>query len=177
MIPRFGIKPAALTAAVVALSGLGAVAAQAPASAATITATYSCNVPLAGTKTVTLNGSVTPTPNPATAGSAVSFAVNVASLSLTSPLTINSWSATAAIAGTGAQTSSFNATGSGGKIGANAPITNLNLSGSWTPTVNGTDSFTVGNVTIKANVALLGNVTIPCTPSGTQPVAATLTVG
>jgi hypothetical protein len=177
MIPRIGVKPAMVTAAVLALSGAGALAVQAPASASTITATYSCNVPLAGTKTVTLNGSLTPTPNPATAGSAVSFAAHVTSLSLSSPLAINSWSATAAIAGSGAQTSAFNVTGSGGSIPANQPIANLNLSGSWTPTVNGTDSFVIGNITIKANVALLGNVTIPCTPSGTQPVAATLTVG
>jgi hypothetical protein len=176
MIPRIGMNRVAIAAALV-LSGAGALAVQAPASASTITATYSCTVPLAGTKTVTLNGSLTPTPNPATSGSKVSFALDVTSLSLTSPLAINSWTATAAIAGSGAQTSSFNATGSGGSIPANTPITNINLSGSWTPTANGTDSFKIGNVTIKANVSLLGNVTVPCTPTGTQPVAATLTVG
>jgi hypothetical protein len=46
---RIGGKAAVLAATLV-LSGAGAVAAQAPASASTVTANYSCNIPLLGTK-------------------------------------------------------------------------------------------------------------------------------
>jgi len=175
MIPRIGSRVAGVVA-VLALGGAGAIAAQVPASASTISATYSCSVPLVGTESVTVDGSLTATPNPATAGSAVSFALDASSISLTSPLAINSWSATAAISGSGAESSSFDATGSGGAIAANSAITNVDLSGSWTPSVSGTDTFVVGDITIDANVALLGDITVTCTPSGTQPTAETLTV-
>jgi hypothetical protein len=175
MISRLGTK-VAVAAAVVLLGGAGAIAAQLPANASAFTATYSCTVPIAGTQSVTVNATLTATPNPATAGTAVSFDLNVANLGLTSPLTINSWTATADITGSGAEPSSFQATGSGGTIPANQPVTNLNLTGTWTPTVSGTDQFVVGDFSLTANVTLLGNVTGSCTPSGTQPVAETLTV-
>jgi hypothetical protein len=57
---RIGGKGAA--AATLVLGGAGIVAAQAPASASTVTATYSCNVPAVGTETVTINGSLTRDP-------------------------------------------------------------------------------------------------------------------
>jgi hypothetical protein len=173
---RIGGMSAAV-AAVLALGSAGAVAAQVPASASTISETYSCDVPLAGTETVTANGSLTASPNPATSGSAVSFDLDVTSLSLSSPLAINSWTGTADIAGSGAQTSSFTVSGSGGSIPANQDISNLNFTGSWTPTASGTDDFTVGDVSLVANVELLGNETVTCTPTGTPPVAETLSVG
>jgi hypothetical protein len=176
MIPRIGSKVAATAATALALSGIAAIAVQSPAHASTFSATYSCSIPIVGTESVTVDGALTASPNPATAGSAVSFDLSVASLSLTSPLTINSWSATANVAGTGAESSSFQATGSGGTVSAGSPITNANLTGSWTPTASGTDQFEIGSFTITANVVLLGNVTAPCTPTGTQPISETLTV-
>ena len=176
MIPRIGSKAAA-TAAVLVLGGAGATAAQAPASASELTAAYSCSAPGLGTQSVTATGALTASPNPAAAGSPVSFDLNIASLSLTSPLAISSWSATSDIAGSGAETSAFQVTGSGGAIPAGQQVTNVDLTGSWTPTSPGTDQFVIGDITITANVALFGSVTATCTPSGTQPVAETLTVG
>jgi hypothetical protein len=172
---RIGTRLAA-SAAALAFGGAGIIAAQMPASAATFTQTFSCSVPIVGTETVTADATLTASPNPTAAGSAVSFDLNVASLSLTSPLAINSWSASAEIDGSGAETSAFDATGSGGAIAAGSPVTNADLTGSWTPSVDGTDTFVAGTLTINANVFLLGNVTVSCTPTGTQATAETLTV-
>ena len=36
--------------------------------------------------------------------------------------------------------------------------------------------FQGGNVTVKAKAALLGTLTVPCTPNAPRPVADTLTV-
>ena len=176
MISRIGRKVAVTAVSALTLSGAAAFAAQSPAFASEFTATYSCSIPIVGTESITVDGALTATPNPATAGSPVSFDFSIASLSLTSPLTINSWSATADVAGSGAESSSFQVTGSGGSIPAGQSITNANLTGSWTPTTSGTDTFEFGDITINANVVLLGNVTAPCTPTGTQPTAETLTV-
>jgi hypothetical protein len=177
MVPRIGMKVPGIALAVVALSGAATLVAQAPASASTFTATYSCNVPIAGTESATVNATLTATPNPATAGSAVSFALDVSSISLAPPLEVYSWNATAAISGSGAESSSFDATGSGGELPAGQDISNVDLTGSWTPSVDGTDTFVVGDIDINADVELLGNVTVSCTPTGTQPTAETLTVG
>jgi hypothetical protein len=175
MIPRIGSK-AAVAATALALSGAAAIAAQSPASASEFTATYSCSIPIVGTEAVTVSGALTASPNPAAAASPVSFDLRVSSLSLTSPVAINSWSATADIAGSGAESSAFQVTGSGGSVPAGQSITNADLTGSWTPATSGTDQFEIGDITINASVALLGNVTAPCSPTGTQPVAETLTV-
>jgi hypothetical protein len=43
--------------------------------------------------------------------------------------------------------------------------------------VSGTDQFEVGDITINADASGLGTITVPCTATGTQPVAETLTVG
>ena len=169
-------KRMAATTAILALGGLGVVAAQAPASASTFSAGYSCTLPLTGAQAVTISGSLTGTPNPTTAGSATAFALHIGSLSLSSPLAINSWTATADVNVSGAESAAFQVTGSGGAVPANSPITG-DLAGSWTPSAAGTDSLSGGNVSLTANVAILGNVTVPCTPTGTPPVAETLTVG
>jgi hypothetical protein len=66
--------------------------------------------------------------------------------------------------------------GSGGSSPAGQQVSNVDLTGSWTPTSPGTDQFAIGDITINANVTLFGNVTASCTPSGTQPVAEALTV-
>jgi len=175
MHTRFGGKAAAITAVVAIGGACAAVAVQSPASASSVSETYSCNTSF-GTKTVTAQGSLTATPNPAAAGSAVSFDLDITSTDLSAPVTINSWTATADIAGSGAESSAFTVTGSGGSIPSGQDISNLNLTGSWTPSAAGSDSFTVGDVTIKAQVTLLGTQTVTCTPTGTVPVAETLSV-
>jgi len=175
MIPRISSTIAA-TVTALGLSAAGAIAAQLPANASTFTATYSCSVPIVGTEAVTVDATLTASPNPATVGSAVSFALDISSISLESPIAIDSWSATAAIDGSGAETSAFDATGSGGAIAADTDITDVDLTGSWTPSVSGTDTFVGGDFTIVADTALLGDLTVTCTPSGTQPTAETLTV-
>jgi hypothetical protein len=166
-------RRAATAATVIALGGLGVVAAQAPAGASTFTTTYSCNSIL-GTQTITVNGTATASPNPTKVNTSTHFTVHV-STSLSSPLAVNSWSATLGADVSGAQTASFQLTGSGGSIPANQPIT-ADVAGDWTPTVTGTDQFQGGNLSIKANVAIFGNITATCTPSTPRPVAETLTV-
>jgi hypothetical protein len=165
-------KRLAVSAAVVALGGLGVAATQVPAEASTFTATYTCTDFL-GTQTTTISGTLTASPNPATANSAVSFVLDFTS-SLTSPVAINSWSATGVVNGSGAETSSFNVTGSGGAVAANAPISGT-LTGSWTPTASGTDTFTDGDVTVTADAGIFGNQTVNCTPTD-SPTTETLTV-
>ncbi|MCO5972501.1 hypothetical protein [Actinoallomurus soli] len=175
MIPRIGSRVAAAVATL-ALAGAGAVAAQVPASASSFTATYLCNVPGAGTETSTINASLTASPNPATSGSKVGFALDVTSISVPASVAINSWNATAVIEGSGAETSAFTATASGGSVPAGQPINNVDMTGSWTPSASGTDKFLIGDITINMDAASYGNVTVSCTPSGSRPTAGTLTV-
>jgi hypothetical protein len=94
---------------------------------------------------------------------------------LAAPLDINSWTATADIDVSGAETAGFQLTGSGGAVPAGQSISG-SMAGSWTPTAAGTDEFRGGVVTINANVVLLGNVTVPRTPNEPRPVGETLTV-
>ena len=164
----------AAASAVATLGVLGAIATQAPAHASDFSAAYTCTFPLQGDQAVTITGSLTASPNPSTVNTPTHFQLNF-STDLTSPVDINSWSATADIDATGAETATFQMTGSGGAVPANQPISG-ELAGDWTPTAAGTDQFQGGNITINANVALLGDVTVPCTPSDPRPVAETLTV-
>jgi hypothetical protein len=76
---------------------------------------------------------------------------------------------------TGAETAQFQLTGTGGPIPANQPITGT-LTGTWTPTVAGTDEIAGGDVAITAQVVLLGAISLACTPVGPRPVGETLTV-
>jgi hypothetical protein len=168
-------SPTRRAATVSAIAALGALALQAPAHAADFSADYTCDVPVSGSQTVTITGSLTASPSPSTTGTSTHFALHISNLSLTSPFKINSWSATADIDASGAETATFQVSGSGGSVPANQPITG-DLAGDWTPTAAGTDQFQGGNVTVKANISLLGNVTIPCTPNDPRPVAETLTV-
>ncbi|HKS98809.1 MAG TPA: hypothetical protein VJT31_04695 [Rugosimonospora sp.] len=161
-------------AAAALLGAAGAIALQVPAHAAAVSAPYTCTDVL-GTQSVTIQATLTATPNPAAAGSSVAFALHVSSLGLTSPLTINSWTGSATLVVSGAQSATFQVSGSGGSIAANQTIT-ANMSGTWTPTATGTDQVSGGNVNITANVALLGNVTVACTPVAPAPVGETLTV-
>lgn len=168
-------RHAVTASTVLALGGLGAIALQAPAHASDFSASYTCQIPLSGAQTVTITGSLTASPNPATSGTSTHFALHISNLSLASPVAINSWTATADIDASGAQTASFQVSGSGGSVPANTPITG-DLAGDWTPTAAGTDQFQGGDVTVKAEVSLLGTLTVPCTPNAPRPVAETLTV-
>jgi hypothetical protein len=153
---------------------LGLLVAPLPASAAPISAPYTCTSPL-GAQSVTIAGELVADPDPATAGAPVTFSLNVTDLGLTAPLTITSWSGTVTADVSGAETAQFELTGSGGPIPANEAIT-ATFAGSWTPTVAGTDEVTGGDVAITAEVTLLGSVALDCTPDEPRPVAATLTV-
>lgn len=166
-------RRAATTATVIALGGLGVVAAQAPAGASSFSTSYTCNSIL-GTQSISVSGTATATPNPAKVNTSVHAAVHVVT-TLSSPLTINSWSATLTANVSGAQTASFPLTGSGGSIPANQPVT-ADVAGNWTPTAVGTDQFQGGNLSIKASVAIFGTITATCTPNSPRPVAETLTV-
>lgn len=167
-------KRATAAATVLALGGFGVVATQATANASTFSASYTCSIPLSGNQAVTINGSLTASPNPAPVNSSVSFKLALSSVSISSPVAINSWSATADIDASGAQSASFNVSGTGGAVAAGAPITGT-LSGNWTPTKAGTDTFQGGNVNLTANVGFFP-ISVPCTPNAPRPVAETLTV-
>jgi hypothetical protein len=161
-------------AVIAAVLPLGLLATPLPASAATVSAPYTCTSIL-GTESVTISAELVASPDPATAGAPVAFSLDVSDLGLTAPLKINSWSGTVDADVSGAETAQFQLSGSGGPIPANQPITGT-LSGSWTPTVAGTDEVTGGDVAITADVLLLGAVALDCTPDEPRPVAATLTV-
>ena len=165
----------AAASTVLALGGLATAALQAPARASDFSAAYTCDIPLSGSQTVTITGTLTASPNPSTVGTSTHFALHISNLSLSSPVAINSWSATAALDVTGAQSASFSVSGRGGSVPANQPITG-DLAGDWTPTAAGTDQVQGGNVTVKASGSLLGTLTIPSTPNSPRPVAETLTV-
>jgi hypothetical protein len=156
------------------LGALGAIAMQMPAHASDFSAGYTCTLPLQGAQNVTISGSVTATPSPSSVNTPTGFEL-VFSTDLTAPLDINNWTATADIDVSGAEIDVFQLTGSGGAVPAGQSISG-SMAGSWTPTTAGTDEFRGGNVTINANVALLGNVTVPCTPNEPRPVGETLTV-
>ncbi|MCW2947181.1 MAG: hypothetical protein JWR24_3898 [Actinoallomurus sp.] len=174
MIESLG-KRAMAAATMVALGGLGAVAVQAPARAAGFSVAYTCNVPLLGTKAVTINGTLTASPSRPATNTPTHFQLHISSLGLHSPVTINSWSATAGMDVSGAQTASFQLRGSGGSVPAHQPISG-DLAGDWTPRARGTDQLRGGNVTIQGNISFLGNVTAPCVPKDPRPVIGTLTV-
>jgi len=161
--------------AALALGGLGIIVAQSPALAADFSAAYTCTAPVLGTQSVTISGSLTATPNPAAAGAPVAFTLHLAQISLQAPVTINSWTMTAALDVSGAESATFQVAGSGGRVPANTAITG-DLTGSWTPTVAGTDEVQGAAVTVKANVFLLGNITVACTPTDPRPVGETLIV-
>jgi hypothetical protein len=168
-------KHAMAAATVVALGGLSAVAVQAPAHAADFSAAYTCDVPMLGRKTATINGTLIASPNPATVNRKTHFRLQIPNLSLHSPVTIKSWSATAGIGVSGAETAWFQLTGSGGSVLFRQPITG-DLTGDWTPMARGIDRFRGGNVTIRLNVLFLGTHTVSCVPKGPRPVAETLRV-
>jgi hypothetical protein len=164
----------AIASTAATLGAFGAIATQLPAHASDFSADYTCTLPLQGAQNVTITGSLTASPNPSTVNTLTGFQL-VFSTNLTAPVNINSWTATADIDASGAETATFQLTGGGGAVPAGQSISG-SLAGTWTPTAAGTDQFQGGNVTINANVALLGDITVPCTPNDPRPVGETLTV-
>lgn len=169
-----GMHATAIVAASV-IGALGVVAVQPPARADRFSAPYTCSIPLTGQRSMTIAGALDATPNPTSAGRATRFLLTIANLGLRSPIAVNSWTATAAIDVEGAQNTSFRLKGTGRAVRARQPI-NGRLAGTWTPATPGTDRLRGGPVTIKLNVPLFGDVTVPCTPTDNRPVMATLNV-
>jgi hypothetical protein len=163
----------AVAAATIA-GGLTGIAAQAPAYAAGFTTTYTCSLPGLGARTVGLDGWLT-SPGQTAAGRTADFQLHISSLSISSPIPIDSWSASAWIDVSGAEVTSFQVTGSGGYVPAGQPITG-DLTGAWTPSANGTDALSPSGIAVSVNTAVTGNVTAQCAPNGPRPVAETLTV-
>jgi hypothetical protein len=161
--------------AALALGSLAAVVAQSPALAANFSAAYTCTAPVLGTQNGTIDGSLTVTPNPAAVGTPVGVQLHLAQISLRAPVAINSWTMTANLDVTDVETAQFPVTGSGGRVPANQPITG-DLSGAWTPTAAGNAEIRGADVVVHANVSLLGNLTINCTPDEPRPVGETVTV-
>ena len=174
MIGPLGRRHAAVLAALAA-GAITAIAVQSPALAADFSAPYTCTSPLLGTQAATIDGTLTATPNPAAAGSPVGFALHFTKVSLTAPLTISSWSISTVLQVSGAESAQFTVTGTGGTVPANTPISG-DLAGTFTPTVAGVDQIQGGAVTVKANVFLLGTITVNCTAVQPGPVGETLTV-
>jgi hypothetical protein len=173
MITSLG-KHALATATAVALGGLNTIAAQTPAHATGFSATYTCTIPGLGSRSVVLDGWLTSSGQTAV-NRPTGFQLQISSLGLSSPVALDSWSASAWIDVSGAESTSFRVTGSGGFVPAQQPISG-NLIGDWAPTVGGTDLLSVNSITISANNAVTGNVTAQCAPNEPRPVAETLTV-
>lgn len=176
-MPRVTRTRAASAAAVLALGAFGVMAVPGAAQAAdTVTANYTCDLPT-GAQTGDFTAVVTLDPASPTAGQAVNVSVDLTQVPFTSPLTVNNYDASLTINVSGAETGSFDVTKSSDTgFGAGEPITVQGMTGSWTPTVAGTDTGTPATATVNANVSLLGNVTITCTPNGDVP-GVPITVG
>lgn len=176
-MPRATRTRAASAAAILALGALGVLAAPGAAQAATsVTANYTCDLPT-GSQSGDFTAEVTLDPAAPTAGQAVNVNVDLTQVPFTSPVAVNNYDASLTINVSGAETGSFDVTKSSDTgFGAGDPITVSGMTGTWTPSVAGTDTGTPGTATVNANVALLGDVTITCTPNGDVP-GVPITVG
>ena len=172
MITSLG-KHAVAAATVVALGGLNVIAAT-PAQAAGFSAAYTCTVPVLGPRGVVLNGWLT-SPGQTAVNRPTGFQLRISSLNLNSPVAIDSWSASAWIDVSGAESASFQLTGSGGFVQARQPISG-DLIGNWAPGLQGTDLLSVSSITISANTATAGTITAQCVPNEARQAGETLTV-
>ncbi|GAB2805327.1 hypothetical protein GCM10027176_07820 [Actinoallomurus bryophytorum] len=171
MITSFG-KYAVAVAAALSAGGLATVAAPAPARAAGFTSAYTCTVPMLGSQTAVLNGWLS-SPEHMGVGRPAGFQLHIASLSVSTPIAIDSWTASAWVDVSGTESSSFQLTGSGGFVAAGQPLSG-DLSGDWAPSVRGPHVLSVSGLTITANTPATGDVTAECTANEPRPVAATL---
>ncbi|WP_329241166.1 hypothetical protein OG417_41725 [Actinoallomurus sp. NBC_01490] len=170
------IRRNAVTAGtVIAIGGTVVVMPYGPAEASSFSATYTCSVPVLGSRSVTIDGRLTASPERATPGRPVRFQLHISRLNLRTPVAIDSWTAVAEIDVTGAQSTSFRMTGTGGPVTPRQPISG-DLFGSWTPRAHGTDHFRGANVALTAKVARVGRLTAGCTPTKPRPLMETVTV-
>lgn len=167
-------KHAVAAATVVAVGGLTVMASQTPAQAGGFSAGYTCDIPVLGARNVVLEGWLA-SPGQTIAGRPTGIQLRISGLNLGSPVAIDAWSAAAWIDVGGAESASFQVTGSGGPVPAQQPIVG-DLFGNWAPAAAGTDVLSVGGLAISANTAATGNVTVQCVPNTRRPVAETLTV-
>jgi hypothetical protein len=147
----------------------------APAEASAFAASYTCAVPVLGSRPVMIRGTLTATSGRAVVGRPVQFQLHIDSLSLQTPVTIDSWTATAGVDVSGAQNSAFRMAGSGGPVNPRRPISG-DLYGTWTPRVPGVDRFRGGDVTLGARIARVGMLSASCRPNTPRPVLETLPV-
>ncbi len=105
----------------------------------------------------------------------VRFQLHIASLSLQAPLTIDSWTAVAAIGVAGTQSAAFRMTGSGGPVTPRQPITG-DLYGSWRPDTSGMKRLRGGGVLITARIGRIGTLTARCLPNTPRPVIGSVLV-
>jgi hypothetical protein len=162
MITLLGKHAVTVTTAL-AIGGLGAVAAQAPAQASGFSAAYTCNISNLGQTQAVLNGWLT-SPGTTFSGPA-RFRLHISSLNLQAPLPIDSWSATAWINVGGAENTTFQVSGGGGPVPAQGVIAG-DLVGDWAPYMGGTDLLSVGGIELTANSAEAGSVPVQCVPNG-----------
>jgi hypothetical protein len=162
-------------ATTIALGSVPVVAPHGSAEASSFSATYTCSVPVLGSRPVTFQGRLTAAPDPATAGRPIRFHLRITRLSLHTPVAIDSWTAVAGIDVNGAQATSFRVTGTGGPVTPRQPLTG-DLFGAWTPRTPGEDRFRGGNVAITARIARVGQLTATCAPTTPRPVMETVTV-
>jgi hypothetical protein len=161
-------------ATAIAVGGLGAVAVQQPAQADGFSTSYTCDVPMLGSRTVVLDGWLT-SPDQSVAGQPGAFQLHVAGLRPGAPVAVDSWSAAARVDVGGAESTWFRMEGSGGYLAPGQPISG-DLSGGWTPAVTGTHVLSVGGITITVNSAAAGSVTARCVANEPRPAAETLSV-
>ncbi|TQS44778.1 hypothetical protein [Cryptosporangium phraense] len=149
-----------------------------PAYADTVTVNYSCEVPLTGTLTGDVDVTIT-APATAAVGDTVEVTVQTGPAPFTAPIDLEAGSVTPSIEVTvgGAQTGSFTAQGTPNTepIPANTPITPAPMTGSLTLTGAGQVDLSPGTITATA-VTVFGTFAIPCTPTSTPPVAASIAV-
>jgi hypothetical protein len=162
MIKSLG-RHAVTVTTVLAVGGLGAVVAQAPAQASAFSAPFTCNIGNLGQTAALLNGWLA-SPGTTFSGPA-RFRLHISSLSLQAPLPIDSWRGTAWINVRGAEHTTFQVSGFGGSIPVQGALAG-DLVGDWAPVVGGTDLLSVGGLELTATSAEAGNVSVQCVPTG-----------
>jgi energy-coupling factor transporter ATP-binding protein EcfA2 len=153
----------------------GVAVAPANARADRFAMTYTCAVPLLGTRSVDIDGTLTAAPNRLPADTATRVGLHISRMSLRPPVAVDSWTATADIDVTGAESAAFRVTGAGGPVPAYQSVTG-DLSGEWTPKAAGVDRLRIGRVVVRARTSAFGEATASCTPRKPRPVAEFLTV-
>ncbi|GAB3980957.1 hypothetical protein GCM10029978_080410 [Actinoallomurus acanthiterrae] len=182
-VAAVGIAVAGVAAVGIAMVGVPPVGAavarvavpQGHARAARFAMTYTCAVPLLGTRSVDIDGTLTAAPNRLPADTATRVGLHISRMSLRPPVAIDSWTATADIDVAGAESTVFRVMGTGGPVPAFQSVTG-DLSGGWTPRAAGVDRLRIGRVVITARTATFGEATASCTPRKPRPVAELLTV-